>query len=287
MAGARYHGRAIRRAGPPVSILLRVAYDGTDFHGFARQRDPVRGEPLRTVQGELERVLSILHRAPIETRGASRTDAGVHALGQIVAFERALPIPCEGLRRAVTKLLPTDAAVLAAWDEEREGGAPVDLRKENHGTRYRYRIRCTRDRDPIRGRFEWHVGKPLDTAAMQHAATRLLGTHDFASFRSTACQAKTTVRTVNTVDIVAVAAPFGPVDASRPPRDGDDVVEVRVYGLAFLHNMVRIIAGTLVEVGLGQRAPASIDALLAARDRTKAGRTAPAGGLTLDEVVWP
>ena len=129
-------------------------------------------------------------------------------------------------------------------------------------------------------RFEWHVGKPLDIAAMQHAATRLLGTHDFASFRSTACQAKTTVRTVNTVDIVALAAPFGPVDASRPPRDGDDVVAIRVYGLAFLHNMVRIM-------GLGRRAPASIDGLLAARDRTKAGRTAPAGGLTLDEVVWP
>lgn len=286
MAGARYHARAIMRRGPPVSILLRVAYDGTDFHGFARQRDPVRDEPLRTVQGELERVLSFVHRAPVETRGASRTDAGVHALGQLVAFERTLPIPCEGLRRAVTKLLPSDAAVLAAWEEEAEGGGPVDLRGGNRGKRYRYRIRCTRDRDPIGGRFEWHLGKRLDTAAMQDAATRLVGTHDFSAFRSTACQAKTTVRTVTAVQVFGLAAPFGPIDGGRPPRDGDEVVEIRVEGLAFLHNMVRIFAGTLVEVGLGRRAPATIDTLLSVGDRRAAGRTAPACGLTLDEVVW-
>ncbi len=286
MAGARYHARAMMRPGPPVSILLRVAYDGTDFHGFARQRDPLRDEPLRTVQGELERVLSFVHRAPVETRGASRTDAGVHALGQLVAFERTLPIPCEGLRRAVTKLLPSDAAVLAAWDEEAPGGGPVDLRSGNGGKRYRYRVRCTRDRDPIGGRFEWHLGKRIDTAAMRDAAARLVGTHDFSAFRSTACQAKTTVRTVSAVDIVGLAAPFGPMDAGRPPRDGDEVVEIRVNGLAFLHNMVRIFAGTLVEVGLGRRAPATIDTLLVEGDRRQAGRTAPACGLTLDEVVW-
>jgi tRNA pseudouridine38-40 synthase len=269
-----------------VSILLRVAYDGTDFHGFARQLDPRGGEPLRTVQGELERVLATIHRAPIVTRGASRTDAGVHARGQLVAFERTLPIPGEGLRRAVTKLLPPDIAVLAAWDEEREGGGPVDLRHDNLGKRYRYRIRCAVDRDPIAARFEWHLGKPLDTAAMRDAAQRLLGTHDFASFRASACQAKTTVRTIQSVDIVELAAPFGPEDPARPARTCVDVVEIRVQGLAFLHHMVRIIAGTLVEVGLGRRTPSIVDALLATMDRRAAGRTAPASGLTLDEVLW-
>lgn len=270
-----------------MSILLRVAYDGTDFHGFARQPDPAGGEPLRTVQGELERVLSFVHRAPVETRGASRTDAGVHARGQLVAFERTLPIPCAGLRRAVTKLLPPDAAVLAAWEQEADGGGPVDLRKDNLGKRYRYRVRCTAERDPIGGRFEWHHGKPLDTAAMQDAARRLVGTHDFASFRASACQAKTTVRTIQAVEVVEVAAPLGlEGDPGRRSRAGADVVEIHVHGLAFLHNMVRIIAGTLVEVGVGRRAPSSMDALLAATDRREAGRTAPAGGLTLDEVVW-
>jgi len=269
-----------------VSILLRVAYDGTDFHGFARQLDPRGGEPLRTVQGELERVLAFIHRAPVVTRGASRTDAGVHARGQLVAFERTLPIPADGLRKAMTGLLAPDVAVLAAWDEEGPGGGPVDLRRDNHGKRYRYRIRCSVDRDPIAARFEWHLGKPLDTAAMHDAGQRLLGTHDFASFRASACQAKTTVRTIQRVDVVELAAPFGPDDPARPPRVRVDVVEIRVNGLAFLHHMVRIIAGTLVDVGLGRRAPASIDALLAVADRRAAGRTAPACGLTLDEVVW-
>ena len=269
-----------------MSILLRVAYDGTDFHGFVRQLDPRGGGPLRTVQGELERVLAMLHRAPVQTRGASRTDAGVHARGQLVAFERTLPIPCEGLRKAMTTALPPDIAVLAVWEEERPDGAPVDLRHDNDGKRYRYRIRCSVDRDPIDARFEWHLGKPLDAAAMQDAARRLLGTHDFASFRASACQAKTTVRTIQSIEIVELSVPFGPVDPARPPRPAVDVVELRVDGLAFLHHMVRIIAGTLVEVGLGRRAPASMDALLAVADRRAAGRTAPACGLTLDEVVW-
>jgi tRNA pseudouridine38-40 synthase len=286
MTGARYHVcRAILvcRGFTPVSILLRVAYDGTDFHGFARQVEPTGGEPLRTVQGELERVLAVIHDAPVETRGASRTDAGVHALGQLVAFERTLPIPCEGLRRAASKLLTKDVAVLAAWDED----AVVDLRKDNLGKRYRYRIRCTPERDPIAARFEWHFGKPLDLAAMNDAAQHLVGTHDFASFRASSCQAKSTRRTIHSIVVEARTAPCGPPsDPGRPPRTGPDALEIHVYGLAFLQHMVRIIAGTLVEVGLGRRTPASMDELLRAPDRRRAGRTAPACGLTLDEVVW-
>jgi tRNA pseudouridine38-40 synthase len=210
----------------------------------------------------------------------------VHALGQLVAFERTLPIPCDGLRRALTQLLAPDVTVLAAWEEERDDGGPIDLRHDNRGKHYRYRIRCSVDRDPIAARFEWNLGKPLDTAAMQDAGQRLLGTHDFASFRASGCQAKTTVRTIQRVDIVELSAPFGPVDPVRPPRAAVDIVEIRVQGLAFLHHMVRIIAGTLVEVGLGRRKPATIDALLTTADRRHAGRTAPACGLTLDEVVW-
>ncbi|HWB74493.1 MAG TPA: tRNA pseudouridine(38-40) synthase TruA [Nannocystaceae bacterium] len=251
-----------------MSVILRIAYDGTDFHGWARQSVDQRGVVPRTVQGELERVLGELCGRPMQVRGASRTDAGVHANGQLAAFERTTPIPCENLVRALGKALPRDLVVTDAWEEQGER----DVRRDNAGKHYRYRIRTSALRDPTTIRYEWHLGRALALAPMRDAAARLIGTHDFASFRAAACQAKTTVRTIQAVEIVQV---------------GDELLDVHVHGLAFLHMMVRIIVGTLVEIGIGRMAPATIDELLATPDRGAAGRTAPPSGLTLELVRWP
>lgn len=274
-----------------MSILLRIAYDGTEFSGWARQKPRPDGSAIRTVQGEVERALSDLFRQPVTVRGASRTDAGVHAHGQLAAFEPPSSIPPSGVARALTGRLPADVTVVAAWSEERW----ADVRGGNDGKCYRYRIRTTGERDPVGGRDEWHFARRLDVAAMRDACGALVGEHDFSAFRSAHCQARSTTRTVHVVRVLSRAAPFGPVaDAGRLPSKhpviGDvtaDLVTVEVQGQAFLQNMVRIIAGTLVEIGRGQRPVDCIPALLAQGDRRNAGVTAPACGLTLVEVKWP
>lgn len=277
-----------------MSVLLRVAYDGSRFHGFARQRDGPAG-PVRTVQGELDRALTTLYRQPVSCRGASRTDAGVHAQGQLVAFEPPLTIPCRGVARALAGRLPPDLTVVAAWEQHGPAGAPVDVRRGNDGKHYRYRIRCTIARDPLEAGRQWWLGRQLDAAAMERAAQAFVGTHDFAGFRGSQCQARTTERTIEAVRVVERAASVGPVtDPGRldpivpdAPEPGADLVEIHVHGRAFLYTMVRIMVGTLVEVGLSRRAPDSIAGLLQRPDRRRAGPTAPACGLTLVQVRWP
>ena len=280
-----------------MSILLRIAYDGTELSGWARQRERPDGSAIRTVQGEIEAALSRLFGQPVTVRGASRTDAGVHAYGQLAAFEPPSAIPARGVLEALAGRLPTDITVLAAWEEE----GVADVRGANDGKRYRYAIRTTRGRDPL-ARDEWHLGRPLDVGAMADAATVLVGRHDFSAFRSAHCQAKTPVRKITAVRVHASAAPLGPTtdpgrielpkhappNAEDPPATGEghDRVIIEVEGHAFLHNMVRIIAGTLAEVGLGRMDRAGIARLLEDRDRRAAGPTAPACGLTLLEVRW-
>ncbi|MDC0715563.1 tRNA pseudouridine(38-40) synthase TruA [Nannocystis bainbridge] len=264
-----------------MTLLLRVAYDGTDFHGFARQ------EGIRTVQGALEAALSELYRGPTRTRAASRTDAGVHALGQLVGFEPTLPIPARGVVLGLTSKLPRDVGVLGAWACELPDGRAVDPRFFNDGKTYRYRIRCTPHRVPTTDRGEWHLTRPLDVAAMQAAAAAFVGEHDFAGFRASMCQAPTTVRKMLAVEVAAAAAEEPAALSTVAARDVPAVVTVTVRGEAFLQNMVRIMVGTLVEVGLGRRPPAQIAELLARPDRSRSGRTAPPQGLTLVEVHWP
>jgi len=278
-----------------VSTLLRVAYDGAAFHGFARQRPGPAG-PIRTVQGELEAALAGLYAQPVVTRGASRTDAGVHARGQLVAFEGPRAIPARGVARALNGRLPSDVAVVAAWEQHGSDGGPVDVRRGNGGKHYRYRIRCTDARDPLAVRVQWQLRRRLDPAAMQRAARAFEGTHDFAGFRSAQCQAQSTERTIERVALRWGIDPLGPpadpgrlddvADGGRP-GEGPDWIEVDVVGRAFLYNMVRIMVGTLVDVGLGRRPPESVAALLQRPDRRNAGPTAPACGLTLMEVRWP
>lgn len=270
-----------------MSVLLRIAYDGADFHGFARQPPRADGRPVRTVQGTLEAALGDLYRAPILIRGASRTDAGVHAEGQLVALDPPHSIPPRGVVLGLRSRLPADIAVQSAWEEVGEGGAPIEPRHENLGKHYRYRIRCAAARDPARARYEWQLGRDLDLAAMADAGARLCGEHDFAGFRAAACQATTTIRRLSAVTVAGVpAAPSGTGDPEVLPVSALAGVVVDVRGEAFLHNMVRIIVGTLVEVGLGRRPPTAIDRALESGDRRLAGPTAPAAGLTLVEVRW-
>lgn len=252
----------------PTSTLLRVAYDGTDFHGWARQPAHPAGPAMRTVQGTLEDALSRLCRTEVRVRGASRTDAGVHARGQVAAFECPVPIPCANLVRALGDLLPPDVAVSDAWTE---APAPIEPRHHNDGKHYCYRIRTAPGRDPMTARYQWLLGQSLALEAMRGAASVLVGTHDFAAFRSSACQATSTERTIFEVAL----------------REHDGLVALHVRGTAFLHNMVRIIAGTLVEVGLGRSDAARVERALGSGDRRHAGRTAPAAGLELVEVLWP
>jgi tRNA pseudouridine38-40 synthase len=263
-----------------VSIALRIAYDGTDFHGFARHPE------LRTVQGEIEAALARLYKTPVQVRGASRTDAGVHALGQLVAFDPPFAIPLDGLLSALAGELRSDVSASAAWEQAGVDGGRLEPRFHNDGKHYRYRIRNARARNPLSARYEWHVRRALDVDAMRAAASDLVGTHDFAGFRAANCQAFTTVRRVTRVEVKDHAPTAEPPPDAGPLEQRARIVDIEVEGDAFLKNMVRIMAGTLVEVGLGKRPAASIPDLIRRRDRREAGATAPAHGLVLVEVKW-
>jgi tRNA pseudouridine38-40 synthase len=280
-----------------MAMLLRLAYDGTDFHGFARQAPfgsprPQPGSPgsarVRTVQSELEAALARLYKQPILTRGASRTDAGVHAHGQIVAFDPPLAIPPRGLLLGLAAALPEDLIANAAWPVD---GESLNPRFHNLGKHYSYRIRTTQLREPISARFEWHIPRPLDVERMREAAPALIGAHDFAGFRAADCQAQRTVRRIQSIDLQVrtlaeldpMAADTGRLDEPHAPA----VIEIDVRGDAFLKNMVRIMVGTLVAIGHGRFGVERIDELLREGDRARAGQTAPAHGLTLVEVLWP
>jgi tRNA pseudouridine38-40 synthase len=268
-----------------MAMLLRLAYDGTQFHGFARQT------AVRTVQGELEAALGRIYKQAILTRGASRTDAGVHAHGQIVAFDPPLEIPPRGLLLGLAAALPEDLIASAAWTADDPDGEPLNPRFHNLGKHYRYRIRTTVLREPMSARFEWHIPRPLDVERMREAAPSLIGEHDFAGFRAADCQAQRTVRRVRSIDLqVCTLAQLDPLAADTGRIDGPHAlatIEIDVHGEAFLKNMVRIMVGTLVAIGRGRFGLERIDELLRDGDRTRAGQTAPAHGLTLVEVLWP
>lgn len=242
------------------NVRLVVQYDGTQYAGFQSQPD------RPTVQGQLQAALSRLLGQRTRIAGASRTDAGVHALGQVVSFTTENVIPMERLVNALNALLPSDI-VCAAADE-----VPDDFHSQFAARRkqYSYRILNRALPSPFLGRYAWHVRQPLDVGAMLEAGQHLVGEHDFAAFCAAHGSAKTSVREVYALDVC---------------REGD-VVEMLVAGNGFLYMMVRIIAGTLVEVGQGKLPPARMAEILVSRDRTQAGRTAPPHGLTLVRVDY-
>lgn len=244
------------------NIKLLVQFDGTDFAGWQRQ------DGQRTVQGVLEQALAGLLRTPVKATASSRTDAGVHALALPVGFRTDANLPLKAFVFGLDSLLPDDVRVLSA--EEVPDG--FNARFSTLGKTYRYRIQGGRVRLPLERRYAWHVPLPIDLEAVRAGASVLLGEHDFTSFRSVQCDAASPVRCVTRLDVVE-------------ERSGIVAIEIRANG--FLRNMVRIVAGTLVQVGLGRRPPSWIADVLAARDRRVGGITAPPQGLFLVEVEYP
>ncbi|HEY3364578.1 MAG TPA: tRNA pseudouridine(38-40) synthase TruA [Symbiobacteriaceae bacterium] len=244
------------------TIKLTLQYDGTGYAGFQRQPNGV------TIQEKLEDALRILTGDPAFKIGAAagRTDAGVHARGQIVHFRTASRIPLDRWPYALNQRLPSDIVAVAAEAVPDEFHA----RYWAVSKRYRYTIEQAVFQSPLTRLYAFHWGRDLDLARMREAGGLLIGKHDFAAFRSTGGAAKTSVRTVSRVDLTA-QAPFVYIDVEA---DG------------FLYNMVRIIAGTLLEAGAGRRTVDDVQAALATGDRTRAGKTLLAHGLCLEEVHY-
>lgn len=247
---------------------LTIAYDGHGFHGWQRQTQPNPGDPdgprieLRTVQQVVERAVIETVRQPVTLIGASRTDARVHAVGQVAAFTAETRIPTERLHLAINARLPEDADIREAV----EAPETFDPIKDAVRKQYQYTLHIAEAR-PLTDRHRvYHCFTPIDITLMQDAAARLVGEHDFESFASIHHGRTSTVRTVYDC---------------RVEQTSDDRVVIAIEGNGFLYNMVRIVAGTLVEVGRGRFRPEDIDAMLAAKDRRSAGPTLPPEGLCL------
>jgi tRNA pseudouridine38-40 synthase len=242
-------------------IKLTLEYDGTDYVGWQVQPNGT------AVQVVVERALERLLGERVSVASAGRTDAGVHALGQVACFDTTRVLPLKAYVQGLNTFLPEDVAVVRAEEVD----PAFDPRRWSRGKRYRYLISNRRTRSPLRRRTHWEVFQPLDGAAMHAAAQRLLGRHDFSAFQASDCAAKHPVRELRRVSV----EPGGPEEWV-----------LTVEGTAFLKHMVRNIAGTLVEVGRGRRPVEWVGEVLASRDRRKAGITAPAHGLTMVEVFY-
>lgn len=240
-------------------VLLQVAYDGTAFQGWASQAR------ARTVEETLRGAVLAIDARVGALRGASRTDAGVHADGQLVAFDTAMHVPARGWVLGLNQHLPDDVAVRSARTVP-PGFSP---RFAARGKRYRYRVLVDPVRDPQWRTRAWRLPE-LDVDAMAREAQAARGTHDFASFRSSGDERATTVRALTRVD----------VEREADPR----VVAVVVEGNAFLYNMVRILVGTMADVARGRLPAGAMARAIEARDRRAAGTTAPAHGLVLERV---
>ncbi len=236
-------------------VRLIVAYDGTNYHGWQVQKNGI------TIESELNRCLSELLQEQIEVIGASRTDAGVHALGNVAVFDTRSRMPAEKISYALNQRLPEDIRI-----QKSEEVAPdwhpryCDSRKT-----YEYRIYRGEFPMPVKRLYSLFTYRSLDVAKMQEAAKYFVGEHDFKSFCQVHAQVDSTIRHVYDVSVY---------------EEGTDVV-IRVTGGGFLYNMVRIMAGTLMEVGQGKRKPEEITEVIEAKDREAAGPTAPAHGLML------
>lgn len=260
------------------TLRLVVAYDGTEFIGWQRQRPrdlaadgTTPAVPAkRSVQETLEDALWRLTGEPIAVAAAGRTDAGVHAYGQVVSFVTHATLPLRAWVHGTNAHLPSTVAVQQA----EEADPAFHARFSAQGKHYRYRIWNAPTPSPLLRHTHWHLRLPLDVTAMQEAGAGLLGMHDFRAFRASDCNRIHTVRTLTRVDVSA-----------QPQFQGREIC-IDVEGTAFLKNMVRIITGTLVEVGQHKRTAASIQELLHTGDRTQAGLTAPAKGLALCEVFY-
>ena len=264
-------------------LKLTVAYDGTRFVGWQRQAD---GE---SIQGLLEQALARFDGAPVTVHGAGRTDAGVHALGQVASAEVTSQHDVGSIHRGLNASLPPDVRVTAVEDAPAGFHARFSARSKT----YRYVLDTSPVASPFNRAFAWHLPERLDVEAMQKAASALIGNHDFAVFQSTGGETSGTVRTITRSELAASqqdiqsGEPRHPTaHARRGPRCQARQIVYEVAGNGFLRHMVRAIAGTLVEVGRGWREPGSMATLLAGASRAKAGPTAPAHGLFLVRVDY-
>lgn len=237
-------------------VRLVVAYDGTHYHGWQLQPGAV------TIESVLNEALSGLLGEEIQVIGASRTDSGVHAMGNVAVFDTEHRMPADKICLALNQRLPEDIRVQSS----QEVPANWHPRRCACVKTYEYKILNRRIELPSRRLYSHFCHFNLDLEKMRQAAAELVGEHDFKSFCNVRTQVRDTVRTVYSIEVT---------------RDQEDMITIRIRGNGFLYNMVRIIAGTLLSVGMGQRAPEDMAAILQAADRSAAGPTAPAKGLTL------
>lgn len=253
------------------TIKLTVSYDGTDYVGWQRQ---ARG---RSIQGELERAFAEIEGRPVRVVGAGRTDAGVHALGQVAGVRLVHGIGTSVLVRALNAKLPPDIRLLAAETAAADFHARYAARTKT----YRYNLTTGPVASPFTLRYVWHVREALDLEAMREAAARLQGRRDFAAFQAAGTEVASTVRTVRSVAIGSGAGALPTRPAVAQPALTIDVV-----GDGFLRHMVRIMVGTMVEVGSGRVEAAAVSGIVASRTRERAGPTAPPQGLFLVAVDY-
>lgn len=244
-----------------MNYKLIIQYDGTRYDGWQKQ-----GNTGNTIQARLEGVLSRLAGERVEIHGAGRTDAGVHALGQVASVRLPGDREPEEILNYVNQYLPEDIAVTAAERADDRFHARLSAK----GKVYRYQLRVGTVPDVFGRKYQYRVDGPLDVPAMERAAALLTGTHDYRSFCSNKRYKKSTVRTVCAIELT---------------QSGSDLT-LTFRGDGFLYNMVRILTGTLLEVGQGERDAETMSAILTAKDRSAAGKTAPAQGLTLVEVIY-
>lgn len=245
-------------------LKLTLAYDGTNYAGWQTQPDRV------TLQETLERALRRVIHEDVRVVASGRTDAGVHALAQVVGFQTATALAPDVLLRALNSELPDDMAVVEVVDAPADFHAIASAQRK----RYRYVLEDGPIRDVFTRGYCWRLYQPLDAESMQRAAQSLVGTHDFVSFQTAGSERKSTVRTVFELSV------------ARGQGRGGYQISVEIEADGFLYNMVRTIVGTLVEVGLHKRDEAWPAEVLAACDRRAAGRTAPAQGLFLVHVTY-
>lgn len=245
-------------------IMLRVAYDGGKYSGWQIQPN------APTIEGMLNMAINALTGEQIRVTGASRTDAGVHAYGNVAVFDTASSIPAERFAYALNTKLPHDISVV----ESIEVRSDFHPRHCNTVKTYEYRLLNNAVMMPQMRQYAWHIPEKLDIKAMNDAAIELTGEHDFKSFCSVHTQVESTVRTIYSIEVVKEQAGIG------------EIVTIRVRGNGFLYNMVRIIAGTLVQAGKGKISSSDVKKMLEACDRTTACQTAPPQGLTLVNIKY-
>lgn len=253
------------------NILLTIQYDGTNFSGWQRQPN------VRTVQGEIEAVLTKICAQPMQINGTSRTDAGVHALGQCASFKGEFGIPTDRIAKAANNMLAASVGTPRQCADVRivkveEMPADFHARFDCKGKTYRYIIRHGCEADVFQRNYAYQLTEKLDAEAMREGAAHIVGNHDFACFQAAGgTPRETTVRTIFDLRVL---------------EQSNDTIWIEVTGDGFLYNMVRIIVGTLVEIGQGKRTAASVAETISSQDRRNAGHTAPAEGLYLKEIYY-